>query len=73
MTVEKKNIREIGGSCMCCDRGELSKAGYNIIYPYDFVYVIVNTNNLEVRICEECIEHINTAISYINKMEVTKL
>jgi hypothetical protein len=42
------------GGCNFCCKGELSKDGMRLKYPYKKVYVIYG-NQLEIRVCPECL------------------
>jgi hypothetical protein len=50
MKIDKRNIKSIysRGSCSFCSKGELSKNGMGIEFPYEEVIVIYG-NGVEVR------------------------
>ena len=54
-----KISKERGVSCNFCDRGVLGASGRNLIYPYDFVYVIEKEKSgLSARICLDCLNEL---------------
>ena len=54
-----KKSRRQAGSCMTCDRGELAGNGIDLVYPYEYVYVI-HSRSTEVRICDNCLKVLKT-------------
>lgn len=54
-----KITKEFGASCNFCDRGKLAASGKNLIYPYDFVFVIEKEKSgLSARICGACLNEL---------------
>jgi hypothetical protein len=51
-------------SCNFCDKSKMisSPGGYQLIYPYKFVYTIQREKNpgLKATICEDCIKELFT-------------
>jgi hypothetical protein len=57
MSIYRKESSNYYGGCLFCTKGELRKDGKGLKYPYQKVYVI-SGNNLEIRICKECLDKI---------------
>ena len=61
MDVRKQDLKKSSASCNFCKKGELTKNGMGIVYPYETVYTFRGeTSGLVASICEECLEELYT-------------
>jgi hypothetical protein len=59
MKVEIENMKDFHTSCNFCNKGELSRRGIQLLYPYEFVYTFQREGNgLKATICEECLKEL---------------
>jgi hypothetical protein len=59
--MEVQKLERHGESCNFCSRGKLSNGGYNLSYPYNYVYEVTGTG-IKVRFCPDCAKSFNDLI-----------